>query len=98
MVPGVKEVAVVATPDAVREEAIVAFIVAEPAGSVSEAAIMDVCKQELAEYKIPQFIEFLDEMPLNFLGKMERKQLRERALKFRIDSYEKTKISGPKSG
>jgi crotonobetaine/carnitine-CoA ligase len=92
MVPGVKEVAVVATPDAVREEAIVAFIVADPAGSVTEEAVMETCKQELAEYKIPQFIEFLDAMPLNFLGKLERKLLRERALKFRIDSYERTPL------
>jgi non-ribosomal peptide synthetase component E (peptide arylation enzyme) len=42
----------------------------------------------LADYKRPQFVEFLDALPVNFIGKVERNLLRELALKYRIDSTE----------
>jgi carnitine-CoA ligase len=87
-VPGVLDVAVVGTPDAMREEAIVAFVVAEVANTVSQDDIFDKCAEYLADYKRPQFVEFVDALPANFLGKVERKILRENALKYRIDSTE----------
>jgi hypothetical protein len=40
----------------------------------------------LADYKRPQYVELIDALPLNFLGKIERKKLRDRALRYRIDS------------
>jgi crotonobetaine/carnitine-CoA ligase len=87
-VPGVLDVAVVGTPDATREEAIVAFVVAETSGAVHEDQVFDQCAEYLSDYKRPQFVEFLDALPVNFLGKVERKLLREVALKYRIDSTE----------
>lgn len=99
-VAGVQDVAVVATPDAMREDAIVAYVVAEAPGAVDEEAIFARCDEELADYKRPQYVEVLDALPLNFLGKVERKKLREMALKYRIDSTELTAVGarGPKLG
>jgi acyl-coenzyme A synthetase/AMP-(fatty) acid ligase len=91
-VTGVLDVAVVGTPDVMREEAIVAFVVAEVAVTVSADDIFDKCEEYLADYKRPQFVEFVDALPTNFLGKVERKLLRENALKYRIDSTEWTPI------
>jgi crotonobetaine/carnitine-CoA ligase len=96
-VPGVKECAVVGTPDAIREEAIAAYIVPTAPGSVTKAAVIEACAASLAEYKVPQFVKLIDQMPLNFLGKLERKVLREWALEFEIKTRERTPLGGPGS-
>jgi len=85
-VPGVAEVAVVSTPDIMREEAIVAFVVPEPDATVDVEEVFARCDAELADYKRPQYVELLEALPLNFLGKVERKRLREMAYKYRIES------------
>lgn len=94
-VSGVKECAVVSTPDAVREEAIVAYVVPVEPGAVSEAAILEACQAALAEYKVPQYVKLVPEMPLNFLGKLERKVLRQWSLEFEVKSSERTRLGGP---
>ena len=92
-VDGVAEVAVVGTPDKIRDEAIVAYVVAQQGEVVSEEQIFARCDADLAEYKRPQFIEVIGELPVNFLGKVERRVLRERALKYRIDSEERAPVN-----
>ncbi|MHB2029681.1 MAG: class I adenylate-forming enzyme family protein [Acidimicrobiales bacterium] len=91
-VAGVQDVAVVGTPDAMREEAIVAFVVTEENHSVQVDEIFDRCAEFLSDYKRPQFVEFIDALPMNFLGKIDRKLLREDALKYRIESTDWTPI------
>jgi crotonobetaine/carnitine-CoA ligase len=92
-VKGVADVAVVGTPDKIREEAIVAYVVPQQRDAVSAEQIFARCDADLAEYKRPQFIEMIDELPVNFLGKVERKLLRERALKYGIDSEERAPVN-----
>ena len=87
-VQGVQEVAVVGTPDAMREEAIVAFVVPEDSVSVSIDDVFDRCTEYLSDYKRPQFVEIVEDLPMNFVGKIDRGPPRERALKYRIDSTE----------
>jgi len=83
-IPGVSEVAVVGCPDEIRDEAVVAFVVATQALTSDEVVV--VCDENLAPYKVPQFVEFLSELPYNFLGKVDRNALREKALKYRVAS------------
>ncbi|MEA3019602.1 MAG: carnitine-CoA ligase [Actinomycetota bacterium] len=91
-IAGVLDVAVVGTPDAIREEAIVAYVVPDAPGAVTAEDIFAGCEAGMAEYKRPQFIELVDALPLNFLGKIERRVLRERALVYRIDSTERAPV------
>jgi crotonobetaine/carnitine-CoA ligase len=93
-VPGVKECAAVGTPDAIREEAIVAYVIPSSPGAVTEEHVLEACAASLAEYKVPQFVKLVDEFPLNFLGKLERKILRQWALEFEIKSREKLPLGG----
>jgi long-chain acyl-CoA synthetase len=73
--PGVKECAVVGVPDPLRGEAVKAFIVrSDPA--LDAAAVRDFCRGELADYKVPKFVEFRDELPKSNVGKILRKELR----------------------
>ena len=57
-----------------------------PGGSVKDrmaAAIIEACEQNLADFKVPRAVYFLDEFPTAELGKISKKDLRELA-----DSYE----------
>jgi crotonobetaine/carnitine-CoA ligase len=74
-VSGVKDVAVVSTPEPVREEAIVVYLTAQT--HVREADIFAACSLKLAPYKLPQVVRIVDELPLTFIGKVDRAQLRE---------------------
>ncbi|WP_077623108.1 fatty acid--CoA ligase family protein [Sediminibacillus massiliensis] len=74
--PEVSEVAVVGRPDPYSGETVSAFVVTNnPA--VTEAELVDYCKEHLAKYKLPTRIEFLEELPKNTTGKILRKQLRD---------------------
>ena len=72
----VAAVSVVGVPEAVRGEAIVAFVVAAPGAKVDGEALAAHCAERLAPYKCPQHILPLPELPMNFLGKVEKTRLR----------------------
>jgi long-chain acyl-CoA synthetase len=56
-------------------EAVKAFIVrGDPA--LDAAAIRNFCRRELANYKLPKFVEFRDDLPKSNVGKILRKELR----------------------
>ncbi|MCU1360058.1 MAG: AMP-dependent synthetase and ligase, partial [Ilumatobacteraceae bacterium] len=83
-VAGVADVAVVGAPDEMREEAIIAYVVADAGAVVTPELVLAACTTTLADYKVPQVVEIIDALPRNFLGKIERKVLRERALEHRV--------------
>jgi fatty-acyl-CoA synthase len=68
---GVEEVAVIGIPDEEYGEILAAFV----AGRVTEGEITEVCKRELASYKVPKRIQILDELPRNATGKILRREL-----------------------
>jgi acyl-CoA synthetase (AMP-forming)/AMP-acid ligase II len=77
--PGVAEAAVVGVPDPVYGENVVAFVVAKPGATVSEAEIIEhVCKQ-VAKFKAPGKVQFLPALPKSGLGKILRRVLRDTA-------------------
>lgn len=70
--PKIQEAAVVGIPTE-KGEAIKAFIVLKE--ELSEDEIIEYCKEKLAKYKIPEFIEFKDELPKSMIGKILKKEL-----------------------
>jgi crotonobetaine/carnitine-CoA ligase len=63
-VPGVAEVGVVGVPDReLGEEDVKAFVVAEKDGSVTPEAIHAYCSENLAYFKVPRYIEFVESLP-----------------------------------
>jgi acyl-CoA synthetase (AMP-forming)/AMP-acid ligase II len=91
----VADCAVVAAPDRIRGEAIVAFIVLRnPTKDVVEQ-VYSHCRDKLAEYKVPQVVEVVSDLPHNFLGKVDRVALRNRALKFAVYTDHRTPLGGP---
>lgn len=78
-VPGVREVAVVAAPDPMLDEIPVAFVIADEPSDDLAQRVVDHCREQLADFKVPRFVSFIDEMPQSLLGKTAKNVLRERA-------------------
>jgi long-chain acyl-CoA synthetase len=74
---GVQECAVIGVPDAATGEAVKAFIVRGDPG-LDTSTVREFCRSELAGYKVPKFIEFRDDLPKSNVGKILRKELREK--------------------
>ena len=80
--PAVALAAVIGTPDPVRTEIIVAYLVLRPGHSPSETLQADVqgfVRHRLAAYEYPRRIIFVDELPMTATGKIMRRVLREQA-------------------
>ncbi len=75
--PGVAESAVIGVPDAERGEIIKALVVPKPGNGLDLAALEKHCQQHLGKQKRPRHIEIVSELPKNFLGKVQRRRLRE---------------------
>jgi long-chain acyl-CoA synthetase len=74
--PGVLECAAVGVPDEHAGEAVKLFVVRkDPA--LTDADLMDFCRQQLTGYKRPKYIEFRDELPKSNIGKILRRALRD---------------------
>ena len=79
----VLEAAVVASPDALRQAVPKAFVVLKNGVASSAAlatALQEHVKRELAPYKYPREIEFVDALPRTETGKIRRVELREREI------------------
>ncbi len=77
-VPGVRESAVVGLPHPDFGEAVTAVVVREPGTAVDEGTILDACRARLAGYKVPKRVLFVEELPRNTMGKVQKRLLRER--------------------
>jgi fatty-acyl-CoA synthase len=78
--PAVSEVCVVSVPDPVRVENVKAVIVLkdEYKGKITETEIIDWAKQNMAAYRYPRLIEFVDSLPKSGTGKIQWRQLQEK--------------------
>src|SRR5262249_34271270 len=75
--PGVGESAVVGIPDARKGERVAAFLVrADPA--LDESAVTAFCAVRLVDYQRPRAVVFVDALPRNSMGKVLRRELRDR--------------------
>ena len=77
--PAVQSAAVVGLPDEVRGENVHAFVVLAPGARATEEAILEHCRRNLARFKVPRSVAFIDELPLTGSGKIRRFKLRELA-------------------
>ncbi len=74
---GVAESAVVGVPDHRLGEVGKAFVVPRPGAALSTEDVLAHCEGELANYKIPRFVDFVAELPRNLSGKVLKRVLRE---------------------
>ena len=77
--PAIQEACVIAARDAHRGETVKALVVLRDAerGRVTQQAVIDWCRQNMAAYKAPRIVEFLDSLPKSGTGKILWRSLQE---------------------
>ena len=73
--PNVAEAAVIAVPDRELGEEICAYVACRPGMTIDEEEMVEYCKDLLSSYKYPRKIYFVDELPKNTTGKIDKTQL-----------------------
>jgi malonyl-CoA/methylmalonyl-CoA synthetase len=75
--PGVVESAVIGVPHPDFGEGVTAVVVREAGAALDEAAVMEGLKDRLARFKQPKRVIFVDDLPRNTMGKVQKNVLRE---------------------
>ncbi len=77
--PAVLEAAVVGVPDLRMGEEVCAFLVKRPGAELSSEELIAHCQANLAKYKTPRYVEFVETLPRTTLGKIQKKEIRKMA-------------------
>jgi len=75
--PKVKEAAAVGVPVEEKGERVKVYIVLKEGETATEEEIIEFCRENLAPYKVPKFVEFRTELPKTMVGKVLRRVLAE---------------------
>jgi len=76
--PRITQAAVIGVPDERLGEVGMAFVVLDAGPPLEAAEVIEWARAEMANYKVPRFVEVLDELPLNATGKVVKDELRAR--------------------
>ncbi|WTW95566.1 FadD3 family acyl-CoA ligase [Streptomycetaceae bacterium NBC_01309] len=77
--PAVSEAAVIGVPDARMGEVGKAYLILRAGASVTPDEVVDFCRKEMANYKVPRYVEIVTEFPRNPTGKVMKFELRAQA-------------------
>lgn len=72
---GVQQAAVIGVPKAPQGEVGMAFVVRKPGAALSESDVRSYCADQLARYKQPAYVVFVDSLPMNASGKVLKTEL-----------------------
>jgi fatty-acyl-CoA synthase len=75
--PQVQDVQVVGVPDAKYGEELCAWVIVKPGQTLDEDAVRAFCKGQIAHYKVPRHIRFVDAFPMTITGKIQKFKIRE---------------------
>jgi fatty-acyl-CoA synthase len=81
--PKVADVCVVGLPDVKLGEAVLAWVRLRAGVSATEREVREYCAGQIAHFKIPQFIRFVDAFPMTVSGKIQRFRIREQEIEER---------------
>jgi len=76
--PAIHEACVIATRDARQGEAVKALVVLKPGAALAAAELIGWCRETMAVYKAPRFVEFVEALPKSNTGKILWRELQQR--------------------
>ncbi|MEP6501970.1 MAG: AMP-binding protein, partial [Betaproteobacteria bacterium] len=78
--PKVQSVQVFGVPDAKYGEEVCAWVVLKPGEACTEDDIRAFCREQIAHYKVPRYVRFVDELPMTVTGKAQKFVMRDRMI------------------
>ncbi|UCC86131.1 MAG: long-chain fatty acid--CoA ligase [Anaerolineales bacterium] len=75
--PKVMEAAAIGVPIGGSDQRAKVFIVLRPGETATEEEIIEFCRERLARYKVPKYVEFREDLPKTMVGKILRRELME---------------------
>jgi len=78
--PAVKDVQVIGVPDERYGEELCAWVILNDGTGATEQEIKDYCKGQIAHYKIPRYVMFVDGWPMTVSGKVQKYKMREASI------------------
>ncbi|OBB01204.1 ATP-dependent acyl-CoA ligase [Mycobacteriaceae bacterium 1482268.1] len=78
--PAVLEAAAVAVPSDLGEDDILVLVTLRPGANLDYAELLDFCSARMPYFCVPRYLEVLDELPKNVIGRIRKDQLRQRGL------------------
>ena len=76
--PKVAQVQVFGVPDTRYGEEVCAWIMLKPGQTATEAEIREFCQGQIAHYKVPRYVRFVDEIPMTVTGKAQKFVMRDK--------------------
>ncbi|NMG43731.1 AMP-binding protein [Aromatoleum toluvorans] len=76
--PKILDVQVVGVPDQKYGEELCAWVIVREGQTLTETEVRDFCQGQIAHYKVPRYIRFVDAFPMTVTGKIQKFQIRER--------------------
>jgi fatty-acyl-CoA synthase len=78
--PDVADVAVIGVPDEKYGEEVMAWVQLREGSSLSADELRDFCRGKIAHYKVPRYVEIVEEFPMTITGKVQKFKMREAAI------------------
>jgi len=78
--PKVADVQVIGVPDERYGEELMAWIVLRPGEQCTDEELREFCQGQIAHYKIPRYVKFVDSFPMTVTGKVQKFKMRETAV------------------
>jgi fatty-acyl-CoA synthase len=82
--PEISDVQVYGVPDEKYGERVAAAIIKKKDASLTEEDVKEYCRENIAHYKVPEYVDFVEEYPMTASGKIQKYKLREAA----VERYE----------
>ena len=78
--PEIADVQVIGVPDERYGEELMAWVVVRPGGALTEEGLREFCQGQIAHFKIPRYLKFVDSFPMTVTGKVQKFKMREQAI------------------